>query len=256
MPRTAKTLALAALLALGAALLFTERAEAGACARFHALALELVDPGGPIVLGPGAGPLVLHTVSGESYSRAERAQQDHPLDRLRVRGPGAPRVTPRQVAPGVHRLEAAYRAGAHRVTGTEPGGAVTFVAGPEPAIEAPALAAARLLREERRQSITRGGGTTTVRVLEVALSRPAPRGAWRVLLYPAPTDASRSALHSVPTTAGATSARFVEGSSSMRCGPTIPGGGVTNPGTEVAVAWLRADGRVSPLSNRVPTVEP
>lgn len=237
-----------ALGALGLALAPTPTVQAGACAFYASVALELVDPGGPIPLAPDAGPIVVHTIGEERLPAGQR--QPDPFARLRVRGPGAPHVTTRMIAPGVHRLEARYRAGRYRVTGIQRGGPVEMVVATPAPLDPPAIASARLVVTSTPAF---RGGTTTTRTLEVTLSRPAPAGAWRLLLYPPGSDASRSALHSVEVAAGATTARFVQSAGGRRCGPNLPQGGVPVVGSQVQVAWLRADGRVSPLSNAVPT---
>lgn len=256
-PRSARAL----LVALGVSCLLAtlapaRHAAAGACATFGTLALELVDPGAPITLAPDAGPLVVHAMGGERLTRAQLARQRDVFAPLRVRGPGAPRVTPRQIAPGLHRLEASYRPGRYRVTGIQAGGVVDLVPGTPPALEAPALASARLVVQTSSagSSFPRGGPTTT-RTLEVTLSRPAPAGAWRLLLYPSGSSPPHSALSSVGTAPGRTSAAFVQGTGSNRCGPNLPQGGVPVVGAEIAVAWLTASGRISPLSNRVATTD-
>ncbi len=252
-PRSARVLLVAlALSCLLATLAPARRAAAGACATFGSLALELVDPQAPITLAPDAGPLVVHAMGTERLTRAQLARQRDVFAPLRVRGPGAPRVTPRQVAPGIHRLEGTYRAGRYRVTGIQGGGVVDFVPGTPPALAAPALATARLVVQRgTRFAGSSGRLPATTRTLEVTLSRPAPTGAWRLLLYPPGYEPSRGALHAAPVAPGHPGAAFVQGDGSNRCGPNLPQGGVPVVGAEVAVAWLTAGGRVSALSNRV-----
>ncbi|MBX3271506.1 MAG: hypothetical protein KF729_14670 [Sandaracinaceae bacterium] len=238
---------------LAAALAPVRAAEAGACARFGLAGLALVEPGGPIALGPEAGPLVEHVVTGRTRERSRVAAD--PLRALRVLGPGELAVRPRAIAPGVHRLEGPYRAGTYRVSGLARGGRVRFVRGEPVALPPPALASAHLAVVELPASPGgMRGAPGQSRHLTLTLAQPAPAGAWRLLLYTTPQAPRHAAINSALVTPGATTVTLAQGGGGSRCGPPAPMAGLPGVGSELVATWLRADGVVSPPSSPTPTL--
>ncbi|MCB9593762.1 MAG: hypothetical protein H6719_13595 [Sandaracinaceae bacterium] len=256
-PRTLGALGVAlATLALAAWSLPLSTASAGACAQFGTLGAELVDPGGAIPLGPDAGPLLRVVLGERRVDRSQMARFADPFRGLRVAGPGSPSVRRRQVAPGVHRVVGAFRAGTYRVTGIQGGGRVRFDHSTPAPLPAPGLTSARVATSEVPRDPRRGGGTTTFRTLTVTVSPASPPGAAWLLVYQGPATPERTALHAAPTQPGATTFSFTQGRTGGRCGPSLPSGGVPNPDSELTAVWLGPDGRVSSSSAAIIATAP